>query len=132
MVPSAFVFLDAMPMTPNGKIDRRKLPAPDHLRPELEQTFVAPRNAMEEMLAETWRELLGVEQVGVFDNFFDLGGHSLLATQVVSRIRDTFYVELPLQAFFEEPTIAQIVENLAAKMAEGEGIADNKGAVSGG
>ena len=108
MVPSTFVFLDTLPMTPNGKLDRRALPAPDHTRPELEDAFVAPRNPIEEGLAEIWAQVLGLERIGVEDDFFELGGHSLLATQVVSRIRNAFRLELPLRALFEEPTVAAL------------------------
>src|SRR5689334_18727578 len=95
MVPSAFVFIDQMPLTPNGKVDRRALPEPDQSRPVLDAAFVAPRTQTEEILASMWAEVLGLTRVGVHDNFFDLGGHSLLATQVVSRVRKLFGVELP-------------------------------------
>jgi len=108
MVPSAFVFLDALPLTPSGKVDRRALPAPDQSRPELESPFVAPRTPVEEALAGIWAEVLKLKQVGVRDNFFDLGGHSLLATQVMSRVRAVLKVELPLRALFEKPTIAEL------------------------
>jgi acyl carrier protein len=105
MIPSAFVMLESLPLTPNGKVDRRARPAPERLRPELGETYVAPRTAVEEVLAGIWSEVLGVERIGVEDNFFDLGGHSLLATQVVARVRDAFEVELPLRHLFEEPTV---------------------------
>jgi acyl carrier protein len=108
MVPSAFVMLDALPLGPNGKIDRRALPAPDHGRPELDGVFVAPRSPIEERLANIWAQVLGLERVGVHDNFFDLGGHSLLATQVISRVRETYRIELSLRAIFETPTVAGI------------------------
>ncbi|MFI5916524.1 amino acid adenylation domain-containing protein, partial [Dactylosporangium sp. NPDC051541] len=104
MVPSVFVGLDALPLSPNGKIDRSALPAPDGVRPELD--FVAPRTTTEELLAGVWAQLLGVDRVGVFDDFFSLGGHSLLATQVVSRIRVVFGVEVPVAAIFDAPTVA--------------------------
>src|SRR5207342_2117101 len=81
MVPSAFVFLDSLPLTSNGKVDRQALPVPSQNRAELEESFVAPRTPTEEMLAGIWAQLLHVEQVGIHDSFFDLGGHSLLATQ---------------------------------------------------
>ena len=87
MVPSAFVVLDALPITPNGKIDRRALPVPTFLPFVQQQKFVAPGTPVEIQLAVIWREVLGLERVGVHDNFFDLGGHSLLATQLVSRVR---------------------------------------------
>lgn len=114
MVPSAFILLDKLPLTPNGKVDRLALPAPDGIRPELEETFVAPRNAIEEVLALIWSEVLRVEQVGIYDNFFELGGHSLLATQVLSRLRDIFQVELPLHVLFEATTVAKLSQHLIA------------------
>ncbi|HKG96468.1 MAG TPA: non-ribosomal peptide synthetase, partial [Pyrinomonadaceae bacterium] len=106
MIPSVFVFLEALPLTPSGKVDRRSLPAPDQQRPSLERMFVAPRTPVEQSLADIWKDVLGLRQVGVNDNFFELGGHSLLATQVVSRVRTTLEVELPLRSIFESPTIA--------------------------
>ena len=112
MVPAVFVLLDAFPLTANGKIDRRALPTPDGRRPELDEAFVACRTPTEELLAEIWRQVLGVEQVGIYDNFFQLGGHSLLATQVVSRIREAFQVEMPLRRLFETPTIAGLAESI--------------------
>jgi acyl carrier protein len=120
MVPAAFVMLATMPMTVNGKIDRRALPAPDESRPDLAESFAAPRNTTEEILAGIWAGVLGLERVGVRDSFFDLGGHSLLATQVISRVREAFHAELPLRALFEGPTVAQlalVVE--AAQLEEG-------------
>jgi amino acid adenylation domain-containing protein len=110
MVPSSFMLLEALPLSPNGKVDRAALPSPDRSRPELEEAFVAPRGPVEEVLAGIWAELLGVDQVGVHDNFFELGGHSLLATQLLSRIRDAFQVELPLRLLFECPTVAEIAD----------------------
>jgi len=112
MVPSAFVLLESLPLTPNGKVDRRALPAPETLRPELEETFVPPRNPTEAMVAAIWAEILGLEQVGIHDNFFELGGHSLKATQVVSRIYRAFQVELPLRHLFGAPTIAALSQEI--------------------
>ena len=120
MVPGAFVLLPALPLTPNGKVDRRALPAPD-LRPELEQSFVAPGTPIEEMLASIWIEVMKIERVGVQDNFFELGGHSLLATQVISRVRDTFALELPLRSLFEAPTIAELASSLEKVRWEAQG-----------
>ncbi|MGE3435688.1 MAG: amino acid adenylation domain-containing protein [Blastocatellales bacterium] len=112
MIPSFFVELEAMPLTLNGKVDRRALPAPDKTRPELKAEFVAPRTPAEERLAAICAEVLGLERVGVHDHFFDLGGHSLLATQVVSRVRQAFEIELPLRSLFETPTVAGLAENI--------------------
>jgi amino acid adenylation domain-containing protein len=114
MVPAVFVILDAFPLTANGKVDRRALPTFDGRRPELDAAFVACRTPTEELLGEIWGQLLGVDQVGVYDNFFQLGGHSLLATQVVSRIREAFQVEIPLRRLFEAPTIAGLAETIEA------------------
>ena len=109
MVPSAYVVLEALPLTPSGKVDRRALQAQDLLRPELAEPYTAPRSSVEEVVAGIWRSVLGVERVGVHDSFFELGGHSLLATQVVSRVRGALQVELPLRKLFEEPTVAGLV-----------------------
>jgi acyl carrier protein len=112
MIPSAFVFLDALPLTANRKVDRRALPAPDLERSRLETKFVAPRTQVEKVLGKIWSEVLGLEGVGVHDNFFELGGHSLLATRVVSRIRQEFHVDLKLMDFFKMPTIAELTKNI--------------------
>jgi amino acid adenylation domain-containing protein len=114
MVPSALVFLDEMPLSPNGKVDQRVLPLPDWTSMTAERVYVAPRTPEEEQLAQIWSEVLGVTQVSMTDNFFEIGGHSLLATQVVSRVREAFETELPLTKLFENPT----VETLAAALAE--------------
>ena len=106
MIPSAFVLLEALPMTPNGKLDRNRLPAPDAARPETAAGYTPPRNEIEAQIAALWTGLLGVERVGIRDNFFDLGGHSLLATQLVSRLSAAFSVAIPLGVLFEYPTIA--------------------------
>ena len=121
MVPSAFVMLDALPITGVGKLDRRVLPPPGSARPELEIPFAAPLTPVEETLAQIWSDVLGLERVGINDNFMDLGGDSLRATRVVSRVINTFQVELPLRSLFDAPTIAEmavvIVQN-QAKLAE--------------
>jgi len=122
MMPSAFVVLDKLPRTPNGKVDRRALPVPDKARPELEETFVAPRTPIDEVLAGIWAEVLGLDKVGVQDNFFELGGHSLLATQVISRVRDAFSVELSLYSLFEAPTISSLGEKIEAARRDGLGL----------
>ena len=126
MVPSAFVVLEHLPLTRNGKIDRNALPAPDHGRPELDDTFVAARTAVEEGLANIWAEVLKLDKVGIQDNFFDLGGHSLLAVQIVSRIRSAFSIEIPLRTLFELPTVAEMaamIEQNQAKRASDEDLA---------
>ncbi|QHG18506.1 non-ribosomal peptide synthetase [Nostoc sp. ATCC 53789] len=106
MVPAVFVILDSLPLTPNGKVDRQNLPAGDRSRPDLEETFIAPRNSTEATLFSIWAELLGLEQIGIDDNFFNLGGHSLIAAQMLSRIREGFQVELFFHHIFANPTIA--------------------------
>jgi amino acid adenylation domain-containing protein len=112
MVPGHFVFLPALPLTVNGKLDRRALPMPEGVRPELARAYVAPRTSLERVLAGAWEEALGVDRVGVEDGFFDLGGHSLLATQMISWVRETFEVEVPLREMFERPTVAALATAL--------------------
>jgi amino acid adenylation domain-containing protein len=120
MIPAAFIALDAMPLTPNGKIDRRALPAPGQMRPQLRREFVAPRTPVEQELANIWRELLGVEEVGIYDDFFELGGHSLLLTQLASWIRRDFQVEVPLRVLFDTPTITDMTRAILARQVEQE------------
>lgn len=110
MVPDAFVMLSALPLSPNGKIDRKALPAPVLTAP-LE--YVAPRDATEEAVAHIWAEVLRVERAGVHDNFFELGGHSLLATQVAARLRASFHVDLPVRALFERQTVGELAAYVA-------------------
>jgi acyl carrier protein len=110
MVPSAFVMLDTMPLTANGKVDRRALPVPDTRASTNSQDFVAPRTPTEKTLAAIWTEVLRRDGVGIHQDFFALGGHSLLATQVISRIRTTLSLELPLRASFEHRTIAELAK----------------------
>ncbi len=107
MVPNAYVILESLPLTHNGKVDRRALPMPDTISFN-NQDYVPPRSQVEELLAQIWAKVLGKEQVGVHDNFFELGGHSLLATQLTSRIRDTFQIDLPVRNLFEAPTVEQL------------------------
>jgi amino acid adenylation domain-containing protein len=108
MVPSAYVFLESLPLTSNGKLDLKALPAPDPIRPDVGERFVAPRTPVEETLASIWAKVLGFERVGVHDNFFDLGGHSLLGAQAMSRAREALQVDLPLRILFEAPTVAEL------------------------
>ncbi|BAZ33696.1 amino acid adenylation domain-containing protein (plasmid) [Cylindrospermum sp. NIES-4074] len=112
MMPSAFVFLNSLPLTPNGKIDRNALPSLNSARPNLEETFVAPRTDIEQQIADIWTYLLKLEKVGIHDNFFTLGGHSLLATQVMSRIYSTFGLDLSVRILFEAPTIAELADRI--------------------
>jgi amino acid adenylation domain-containing protein len=108
MLPRAFVRLDTLPLTSSGKIDRLALPVPDQARPELDEVFVAPRTPSEEVLAGIWTTVLGINHIGVHDNFFDLGGHSLLAVQVIARLREVMQMAIPLRALFEAPTVASL------------------------
>jgi amino acid adenylation domain-containing protein len=112
MMPAAFVMLDALPLTPNRKVNRQALPVPNRVRPDIEETFVAPRTTIEQQLADIWQQVLGLERVGIHDNFLDLGGHSLLATQIISRIREVFRIEVPLDSLLEEPTVAKQAERI--------------------
>jgi acyl carrier protein len=114
MVPSAFVVLEKLPLSPNGKVDRLLLPLPVGDTSDSVEAFVAPRGPIEELLAGIWATVLRVDRVGIHDNFFELGGHSLLATQVISRILATLGVELPLRAMFEAPTVAGLAARVVA------------------
>ena len=138
MLPSAFVFVDAFPLTPNGKLDRKALPAPHDRSHELGASYVAPRTPTEEVLASIWREVLNLKQVGVHDNFFEMGGHSLLAVQLRFRIERTLEIEMPLVGIYLSPTIEgmaitvlqQKLEALDAREAQGlfaelEGVLDD-------
>ena len=117
MVPSDFIFLDAIPLTAHGKVDRQSLPAPGGTRPELGVPYKAPQSDVEKQLARIWEEVLDARPIGVDDNFLDLGGHSLLATQIVSRIRNAFIIELPLRRLFESPTVAEMAGIIAESQA---------------
>jgi amino acid adenylation domain-containing protein/non-ribosomal peptide synthase protein (TIGR01720 family) len=118
MLPAAFVLLDALPLTANGKLDRKALPAPNDTRLDQAGAYVAPRTPVEELLAQIWSSVLHVELVGAADNFFALGGHSLRATQIIARIRKVFQVELPLRDLFEAPTLAELAERIIAAQRE--------------
>ncbi len=99
-------------ITPNGKVDRRGLPAPDPSKWSRTENFVAPSTPIEQQLSEIWVKVLDLERVSIHDNFFELGGHSLLATQVLSRIREVLAIELPLRTLFESPTVAELATGI--------------------
>jgi amino acid adenylation domain-containing protein len=114
MIPATFMLLEEFPLSPNGKVDRKALPVPGQERWGAETEYVAPRNEIEQVLARIWSGVLGIARIGVHDNFFtQLGGHSLTATQLVSRIRETFDIELPIRTLFDGPTIARLAEVVA-------------------
>ncbi len=114
MVPGLYVPLEAFPLTPNGKVDRKALPAPDFQRPELAVEYVAPTSHEEEKLAEIWGEVLRVDKVGIHDNFFELGGDSLKVAQVATRVRDAFNVDMFLRSVFDQPTVAGLLPIILA------------------
>ena len=118
MIPVAFVFLEAFPLTPNGKRDRRALPTPDISQRSIEVDFVPPRTPTEHELASIWLEVLRLKQVGVQDNFFELGGHSLLGIEVISQLREAFSLDFPLRYLFENPTIAELAQKVIAQQIE--------------
>ncbi len=118
MIPAMFVRVDVMPLTPNGKIDRRALPKPEKTRPELRITYIGPRSDVEAKLARIWCEVLCLDQVGIRDNFFDLGGHSLAASRVLSRVIQTFQLELPVKALFDAPTVAEMAAIITQNQAK--------------
>ena len=121
MVPGIYIQLDKFPLTPSGKIDRKAFPEPPGERPTSLIEFVSPRNAVEEIVAGVWMEVLGIEKIGVHDNFFDLGGHSLKATQLLSRLRQTFDIDLALREVFEAPTVAGTSVAISTALAEKQG-----------
>jgi amino acid adenylation domain-containing protein len=118
MLPTAFVPLKQLPLLPNGKVDRRALPAPDQARPQLEEVFVAPQTAMEKTLAEVWSQVLKVEAVGIHDNFFDLGGHSLLMVQVHNKLQESLGRNITMVELFQYPTISTLAHHLSETKSE--------------
>jgi amino acid adenylation domain-containing protein len=118
MLPSAFVFLERLPLTPNAKVDRRALPPPAYDRPQMRQAYEPPRTPTEAVLVEIWGDVLKLQQVGIYDNFFEFGGHSLLATQLVSQIRRRLNVEVPLRTIFDMPTIESLGLYILEQQAE--------------
>ncbi|HXT39116.1 MAG TPA: amino acid adenylation domain-containing protein [Candidatus Angelobacter sp.] len=117
MVPSAFVACGAWPLTPNGKVDRSALPAPDDSNYRASRLFTAPRNHVEENIARIWSEVLGCPRVGAHDNFFELGGHSLLAAQAVSRLKESFNLHMSIRSLFEKPTVAELAREIERTIA---------------
>jgi amino acid adenylation domain-containing protein len=115
MVPAAFVPVDALPRTASGKLDRRLLPAPDAAEAAPARGYAPPRDATEAAIAEAWRDVLGVEPVGIHDDFFELGGHSLLALRLLARVRDALRIDLPVAALLQGPTVAQMARAAAGR-----------------
>ena len=124
MVPSGYIPLEALPLTANGKVDRKKLPTPEQLKVEPKIKFVAPRTSAEVSLADIWHQVLNIERIGIRDNFFELGGDSLLAVQLTTRISNTFNVELSLERLFEVPTIAELADYINILVQEQTGKID--------
>jgi len=118
MIPSAFIFLDSLPLTPNGKIDRGALPEPSRARPALDVPYAPPRTRLEKRLAESWAQVLGLDNVGIHDNFFDLGGDSLTASMAISSVSKTFRSNLLLREFFETPRITSIAKRFERALGE--------------
>ena len=116
MLPTNFVILETLPLSPNGKVNRQALPAPNQLSLDVQASYVAPRSAFEELLTGIWTEVLRLERVGMHDNFFEIGGHSLVATQVVARLREALQQEVPLRSIFEAPTIAGLAQRLENRL----------------
>ena len=128
-IPSAFIFLDKLPLTINGKIDSDSLPTPDLVNSEIKPDFVAPCTAIEKQMAEIWQEVLGVSQAGIYDNFFELGGHSLLIVRLFARIRAVLQMDLPFQYLFDAPVLIDFVEKLEKKKTEKQNLDLNKEAI---
>jgi acyl carrier protein len=118
MVPSVYVNLEALPLTPNKKVDRAALPEPDQARPMLGGSFVATRTYVEQQLAQIWMDVLNVKDIGVNDSFFDLGGHSLSAVQVAFRVRQLFGIDFPLRMLFQAPTLADLAGKVEGMLVE--------------
>jgi acyl carrier protein len=116
MIPAAFILLETLPLNASGKINRRALARLDLSQDDFAETYVAPRNPLEETLAGVWAEVFGLKQVGIYDNFFELGGHSLLAVQLIARIRKTCQVEAQLCWLSDAPTVAGLAETLEKYM----------------
>lgn len=123
-IPNFFVHLTELPLTSNGKIDRRRLPTLEDIRQKVKSDFVAPRTPTEHFIAETWRQVLGLPKVGINDNFFGLGGHSMSAIQIISRINEAYQVEAPMRSVFDAPTIAELALTVTKMQMEQENLDD--------
>jgi amino acid adenylation domain-containing protein len=130
LIPAGFVFLEALPLNHHGKIDRTALPMPDHVRPDLATAFVAPRSPLEKQIAEIWREVLGLDCIGVHDNFLELGGDSLLAAQLISRVTRAFHLDLPLPLLFQSATVSDMALLIVRDQSTGSVQTDLEDAVS--
>jgi acyl carrier protein len=120
MLPAAILFIEALPLMPNGKIDRNALPRLGQTRPALDESFEAPRSHLEESVAKVWGQLLKVDRVGIHDNFFELGGHSLLGAKLISTLRRNLNIELNLIDVFQSPTIARLAALIYQRQTEEE------------
>jgi acyl carrier protein len=116
MIPSVFMLMDEMPLTSNGKIDRKSLPSPDISRISLSEKHTPPRNEIEKQLTEIWQKVLRVKNISVYDNFFELGGHSLLVVQLFKQIEEKINVELSIALIFESPTISQLAKKIMEEL----------------
>ena len=132
MIPAAFVALDSIPLTVTRKIDRKALPDPGTSRPETGTSYVAPRSSIERDLAGIWAEVLGVDEIGIHDDFFALGGHSLAAARIISRVIGTFQLELSITALFDSPTIGTMAAVIAGSAERKASEADGRRLLSGG
>jgi amino acid adenylation domain-containing protein len=121
MIPTRFVWLDALPLTPHGKVNRRALPAPETMRPDADAVHIPPQTPLQHQIAAVWSEVLGLDRVGINVNFFDIGGHSLLATQVISRLADRLDMDIPLRLLFEQPMIRGFADAVGAQQARHDG-----------
>jgi len=122
MVPAAFVTLEALPMTANNKVDRRALPRPSRARPDVGSAYATPRTAIENDVARIWAEVLSIDEVGIHDNFLELGGDSLRATRIVSRVLDTFRVELESRSLLEAATVADMAVAITVELMAEKGV----------
>ena len=112
MLPTSFVLLEKLPITPSGKVDRKSLPAPDTSALSLRSSYVAPRTDTEQQVSQIWSQILKLDKIGIHDNFFELGGYSLLGTQILTRVRKIFAINIPLKVLFESPNITEFANRI--------------------